>query len=211
MNKNIKYYMYSSIERRLVGHLAARVIQGVIMLVCIYTSVKYLPLVYTALTSNLGPLLTALGSYFFFKKGLTRIEIVVLLVSFLGVVVMILGSFEAESAPSTSVPQDVSLWLPILCMLAVPVLGASQSLVLRQLREMNEYTVGSYTSFSMVLIYGPIVFWILPDGLAFLQNFQTLDWVIVIGLGFSSTLVQLCRTKASQYEEPAKLAVVNYF
>ena len=104
MNKNIKYYMYSSIEKRLVGHLAARVIQGVIMLVCIYTSVKYLPLVYTALTSNLGPLLTALGSYFFFKKGLNRIEIIVLIVSFLGVVVMILGSFEAEAAPATTIP-----------------------------------------------------------------------------------------------------------
>jgi drug/metabolite transporter (DMT)-like permease len=96
-------------------------------------------------------------------------------------------------------------------MLTVPVLGASQSIVLRQLREMNEYTVGSYMSFAMVLIYGPIVLFSQTDGLSYLSNFETLDWVIVIGLGFTSTLVQLCRTKASQYEEPAKLAVCNYF
>jgi hypothetical protein len=84
-----------------------------------------------------------------------------------------------------------------MAMLAVPVLGASQSIVLRQLREMNEYTVGSYMSFAMVIIYGPIVLFAQNEGLSYLDNFQTLDWIIVIGLGFSSTLVQLTRTKAS--------------
>ena len=54
---------------------------------------------------------------------------------------------------------------------------------------MNEYTVGSYMSFAMVLIYGPIVLFAQTEGLSYLDNFQTLDWVIVIGLGFTSTLV----------------------
>ena len=213
MNKNIKYYMYTSIERRHIGHLAARVFQGLFMLVCIYTSVKYLPLVYTSLTSNLGPLLTAVFSYIFLKKGLSKLDLIILVVSFLGVMIMIWGSFQSDSPSPTTNPglQPASLWIPVLAMLAVPILAASQSIVLRQLREMNEYTVGSYTCFAMVLIYGPIVLFAQEEGLSYVSNFQTLDWVIIIGLGFTSTLVQLCRTKASQYEEPAKLAVVNYF
>ncbi len=97
MNKNIKYYMYTSIERKHVGNLMARVFQGLLMLVCVYTSVKYLPLVYTSLTSNLGPLLTAVFSFIFLKKGLSRTDIIILVVSFIGVVIMILGSFQAET------------------------------------------------------------------------------------------------------------------
>jgi drug/metabolite transporter (DMT)-like permease len=132
MNKNIKYYMYTSIERRHIGHLAARVLQGLLMLVCIYTSVKYLPLVYTSLTSNLGPLLTAVFSYIFLKKGLSKIDVVILVISFLGVVFMILGSFQSDSpAPTNPGLQPASLWIPVLAMLAVPILAASQSIVLR--------------------------------------------------------------------------------
>ena len=132
MNKDFKYYMYTSIERRHVGHLIVRVVQGLFMLVCIYTSVKYLPLVYTSLTANLGPLLTAVFSYIFLKKGLSRMDSVILVVSFAGVVIMILGSFQADSQPNTVESlEPASLWIPILAMLAVPVLGASQSIVLR--------------------------------------------------------------------------------
>ena len=133
MNKNIKYYMYTSIERRHIPHLAARVFQGLFMLVCIYTSVKYLPLVYTSLTSNLGPLLTAVFSYYFLKKSLSRMDSIILIISFLGVVIMILGSLQADSPAPSANPdlQPASLWIPILAMLAVPVLGASQSIVLR--------------------------------------------------------------------------------
>jgi drug/metabolite transporter (DMT)-like permease len=72
------------------------------MLVCVYTSVKYLPLVYTSLTSNLGPLLTAVFSYFLLKKGLSRLDTVILLVSFVGVVIMIMGSVEAGAAATAT-------------------------------------------------------------------------------------------------------------
>ncbi len=50
MNVQIKYYMYSSIERKNVPQLMLRVSIGLLMLVCIYTSIKYLPLVYVSLS-----------------------------------------------------------------------------------------------------------------------------------------------------------------
>ena len=62
----------------------------------------------------------------------------------------------------------------------------------------------------MFLTYGSVII-ASNDGLALLWDFATLDWIIVIGLGFSSTFVQFCVVRAGQYEEPAKLAVVNYF
>lgn len=43
------------------------------------------------------------------------------------------------------------------------------------------------------------------------QNFEFLDWLILFGLGITSSLMQICRTRSSQYEEPAKLSIVQYF
>ena len=74
MNVNIKYYLYTSIERKHVPSLVIRVLMGVGILACVYTSVKYLPLIICALFQNLAPLVTALFSYLFLKKGLDRLD-----------------------------------------------------------------------------------------------------------------------------------------
>lgn len=61
-------------------------------MVAIYTSIKSFPLVYVSLVSNLTPLLTAVASYFLFKKGLSKLETTILIVSFCGVTLLITGS-----------------------------------------------------------------------------------------------------------------------
>ena len=75
---------------------------------------------------------------------------------------------------------------------------------------MNEYSVTAYVAFAMLVVFGAAVA-VSKDGLSVLWDFSTLDWVVVFGVGFSSTYVQFCIMRAGQYEEPAKLAVVNYF
>lgn len=96
-------------------------------------------------------------------------------------------------------------------MLGLPIMGAAQGILLRQLRSMSEYTVSSYTSFSMAIIYGLLMFTPGNDLKAVTQNFEFLDWLILFGLGITSSLMQICRTRSAQYEEPAKLSIVQYF
>lgn len=60
---------------------------------CMFTAIKYFPLVYVSLVVTLGPLLTAVLSYFMLKVTLTKLDLVVLLISFVGVIVMITGTF----------------------------------------------------------------------------------------------------------------------
>lgn len=117
MNKRIAHYMYSSIDPNHYTSLAMRVVLGMTMLVCIYTSVKYLPLVYVSLVSNLGPLLTAVFSYFYLGKGLGRLDSGVLLCSFGGVVLLILGATNDKEEPTQSL-SGFYLILPIITLLA---------------------------------------------------------------------------------------------
>jgi drug/metabolite transporter (DMT)-like permease len=214
MNKKIGYYMYSNIDPKHYGNVAIRVVIGILMLVCIYTSVKYLPLVYVALVSNLAPLITALFSYLFLKKGLGLLDSSVLFISFGGVVILITGQIAQEAAVDPQIQAESSwfvLILPIIALLFQPILMAVASILLRQLRELSELTLSGYMSYSMTLIYGPIVLLTPSQGLTFLDKFYTIDWIIIIILGFVSSSVQICRARAAKYEEPAKLAGINYF
>lgn len=86
------YYMYHSIPREQVGSLAFRVISGVLYMVCLYTAVKYVPLVYISLVNTLGPLLIAVASYFILRVALSKLDTTILLVSFYGVIILITGT-----------------------------------------------------------------------------------------------------------------------
>jgi drug/metabolite transporter (DMT)-like permease len=66
--------------------------------------VKSLPLVYISLTSTLVPVLTAIISYFHLRKGLNGIDIGVLAVSFVGVIVLIMGATDDSEEVEESVP-----------------------------------------------------------------------------------------------------------
>jgi len=50
MNIKIKHYLYTSIDRKHLPKLLLRVFMVLIVLVCVYTSIKYLPLVHVSLS-----------------------------------------------------------------------------------------------------------------------------------------------------------------
>jgi drug/metabolite transporter (DMT)-like permease len=116
------------------------------MLACVYTSVKYLPLVYVSLVSNIGPLFIALFSWLLFKKGLSSFDTLTLLLSFLGVCVLVTAS------PTTS--QSEFPLFAILLLLMIPILTGTLAMTQRQLRNVSEYTTGCYLSYSMLIVFG---------------------------------------------------------
>lgn len=101
--------------------------------------------------------------------------------------------------------------LGILTLALLPFVSAGLAITQRQIREVSEYTLGTYMAYSMVAVFGPLC---LAQGeplLSIASNFHALDWLLIVVLGAMSSWVSLFRSKAYQYEEPARLAVVNYF
>ena len=62
------------------------------IIICIYTAIKGLPPVYVALSSNFGPLITALLSFLLLKVSISKLDIQILIISFIGVAVLIFGT-----------------------------------------------------------------------------------------------------------------------
>jgi drug/metabolite transporter (DMT)-like permease len=108
------------------------------------------------------PLLTVLMSYFIFKKGLNKTDMGILGVSFVGVVVLILGATDEsdevdESVPAASGAQAASLVLPIITLIIQPFIGAAIPIMSKKIRSLHEFTISSYTALAMFFLYGAIV------------------------------------------------------
>ena len=110
--------MYDTIPRKTFPILIFHVIQSIVFLVSLYTTLKKLPLVYSSLMSNLSPLLTALVSYIYLSVNLSKMEIAVLIVSFYQVMMLV--------GVSSSASDDSSLGIEVLGVaMLVPIIGTS--------------------------------------------------------------------------------------
>jgi drug/metabolite transporter (DMT)-like permease len=156
--------MVTSIEGHQFKHVICKSLLGVIYISCLYTAIKYLPLVVASLIQNLSPLFTAIFSCIFLKKGLTKLKTAVLIVSFIGVVVMLTGKLELTLQifdPDPDIMEDdvdedektltdefkqitVSLIVPITMMMCVPIMNAFITILFAKMRGLSEFTVCSY-------------------------------------------------------------------
>lgn len=194
MNRRFVDYMWRIIPRRHIGDLISRVIQGLVLMVCIFNSIKYFPLVFVSLISNLTPLLTALLSLLLFKVGLSMLDTCILLLSFVGVTVLITGG---NKKTQPDLDQNESLLVPTIMLILIPILSSSVTLFIRHLRAISEITVGSLMTFSILLIYGPLIY--ITDSYStkvILESFTINDYVLGILIGITSSIVQITKVKA---------------
>lgn len=64
------------------------------------------------------------------------------------------------------------------------------------MRDLNEYTVGAYLSFVMVLLFIPMVYFIDEGGLSIIYQFDPFDWALIISIGITGTYFNIFRFKA---------------
>jgi EamA domain-containing membrane protein RarD len=85
------------------------------------------------------------------------------------------------------------------------------------MRNLNENSSTAWLVFGMMLVYLPIgliqqsQIETESDVFGFLTELDLLDWVWVMAFGFASVLNMTTRAIAIQYEEPGRLAFINFF
>ena len=122
---------------------------------------------------------------------------------------LIMGTLNFDGSSKVYVTNN-SLILPSLLLILIPFNAAALNLYLRQMRDMSEITIGVYTVMTMFFVYSPIVL-LSESGLSIVKTFNQTDWIISVLLGFTSSSMQIVKAKSAKYEEPARVAVLNYF
>lgn len=83
--------MVDKIKRERIPFLVFKVIQGLLSHVIVFNGVRYLAMVEVALIVNTMPLFTAVFGYFLLSEYLHRIEVVALIISFVGIAILVTG------------------------------------------------------------------------------------------------------------------------
>jgi drug/metabolite transporter (DMT)-like permease len=227
MNYRVFHYMWFGIPRHEVKMVVMKSALGIAYMSCLYSAIKYLPLIVASLIQNLTPILTAIFSHFMLKRGLTPFKILILILSFGGIVVMLTAKMEASVLvffdPDPDLGGDdtfdledmqvitVSMVLPISLMLCVPVLNSIITVLFAKMKGLSEFTVCSYQDLGLIILLGPGLLIFSRTGVSFFRFFDWVDYLYISAAGISSAFVQIFRMKAVQHHDPARLAVLNYF
>lgn len=215
MNVKTKDIMWDSIPKQQVPALATRIIQGIFNMYCAYLSIKYFPLVFVSLITNIAPLILAVFAYLIYKEKLSALDIVNLLVSFLGVAILLTGTLdETPQSPSTSASLS-ELIIPAILLVAIPFNQCSLQLLLKSMRSLNELSISAWMTLFMLLFFIPLNYLTKPDNASspffFLSDFDLGSWLISALFGLTGVYSQTTRAKALHYEDSAKLGVLLYF
>ena len=67
----------------------------------------------------------------------------------------------------------------MICLIIVPFLGAINSINIRQMRKLNDYTVGAYMALFMFIVYGPVLP-LVGEDLSIMKDFTYSDYGLII-------------------------------
>lgn len=99
-------------------------------------------------------------------------------------------------------------------LLLIPANQCLVQLQLRNMRQLSELSITSWLIIGMFLIFFPISHLTAETGLngfSFMTPFTGTDYLICVCFGITGVISSNMRAKSVQYEEPAKLTVLNYF
>ena len=105
-----------------------------------------------AVVNNFGPLVTTLLAFLFLSEKITYGTILALFVSFFGALIMILGSKD------DSVVSEGSSVFGFICLILNPVFVAIGTIMMRQMKKLNESVVSCYMNFASIIVLGPLVY-----------------------------------------------------
>ncbi len=114
--------------------------------ILVFNGVRYLAMVEVALVINTMPLFTAVMGYFLLDERLHRIEVISLIISFVGIAILVTGKHTGHEEPEQK--RSKQEFTALLILMIVPVLIAAGNIAVRTLRGMNLHAISIYFSLS---------------------------------------------------------------
>jgi len=201
VNKNLKKAVWDDVDRKSAGPLIFRSIQGSATNIINYSVTKYLPLTIIAIVNNMGPMLTVILAYFILKERLRLFDVVMLVLTIGGVLLVVIYEQPDEESQSTS-----QLWLYIMygALFFNPILVSGGSISMRKMKKFHEAVVSFYLNWS-ILLSSLAVMLIMRSGFNVFANWDWLDWTLSFLTGFFALTSQTCRFMALKYQKASSL------
>ena len=211
VNRNLKAVMWDDIGRDQWWPLWARTIQGMFTIYINFTSIKFFTLTLVAVVNNFAPLITVVLAFFILSEKLKVFKFVQLFVAFGGAIMMIFASQKPENLDEKVEEESIDWgWVfKWTCLILNPILVAYGSVMMRQMRKLDENVVSCYMNGVGIPVMIGLCYATGGDLTAW-KDFAALDWFCMVALSITVIMSQTFRFKAFQNEETSKLQPLQF-
>ncbi|MBU3113428.1 DMT family transporter [Clostridium lacusfryxellense] len=186
-NKNVSFF--GKKENQL--YLFSRSILGLLGVILSFYAINYLVLSDASMLNKISPFFVTLFAIFFLKEKLTKIQIPVLIIVFIGALLIIKPQFDFSVVPS------LAGFLSAMCA------GATYTII-RFLRDREKpSTIVFYFSFVSVVVMFPLM----------MLNYQKptmIQLLYLIGIGIFAGIAQFALTNAYRYAPASEVSIYDY-
>lgn len=180
----------------------------------VYYGLQYLPMVESQLITNMAPLLVAVVAYFFMAERLTTVDIIALIISFAGIIIMCFGNAEASASGSggdgvgtqaTTREINIALIVTVISTFLV-VIGTITTRLVRR----THYLAPAFYNALGIFLLDCVGMFFIEDPWQFITGYGVKGWILTIVSGTLMTISQTGRIIAFKYDTASKLSIYQY-
>ncbi len=172
-------------------YLLSRSLLGLLGVILSFYAINYLVLSDASMLNKISPFFVTLFAVFFLKEKLTKIQIPVLIIVFIGALLIIKPQFNLSVVPS-------------LAGFLSAMFAGSTYTIIRFLRDReNASTIVFYFSFVSVVVMFPLM----------MLNYQKptmIQFIYLLGIGIFAGIAQFALTNAYRYAPASEVAIYDY-
>jgi len=180
-----------------------RCICGAIGMPCFFMSVKYIPSSKANLIFNVHPLLVSVVAYYLLKEQITRLKVLAVVGSFLGVLLFSLHKNDSEAMAGDH------YYLGIVLVAFACIAGMIIVICLRIMNQHIHYILGPFYSAVTGCIQALSILILMPS-LYHLSTMNSFEFWCLVLSGMSNYFGQLFASLAVKYEEASVVTPFKY-
>ncbi|HEY8804391.1 MAG TPA: DMT family transporter [Clostridium sp.] len=189
MIKNTKVSFFGKKENQ--KYLLSRSLLGLLGVILSFYAINYLVLSDASMLNKISPFFVTLFAVFFLKEKLTKIQIPVLIIVFIGALLIIKPQFDFSVVPS------LAGFLSAMC-------AGSTYTIIRFLRDREKAsTIVFYFSFVSVVIMFPLM-------MLYYQKPTMIQFIYLLGIGIFAGIAQFALTNAYRYAPASEVSIYDY-
>jgi drug/metabolite transporter (DMT)-like permease len=210
LNTSFKKTLWDCVENKFWGPIVFKSIFGAIASATELITLDYLPISLVEIVYNTSPVYATIISMTCIKEHVSRLDVINVVISFIGMVFITYG--ETSSSDQSSASQTTIAVMYVLLMLS-PLFSGSGMHAVRKAKGLPAVTIYWYQNIIRISLLASYVLWIQPNpalGFTYYKNFDSLTWFLFLFMGVSLSLAQKTKSLAYRYAESSKVSGFQY-
>ncbi|CDW71237.1 integral membrane protein duf6 containing protein [Stylonychia lemnae] len=186
-----------------------RAVLSLISMQMLWYSFQYLNMGIFSSLQNLKPLITLLLAYVILRESLKLPEILSILISFTGALMIVISHNQQAKATDTQEINQQSFWIAVIFNIGASTIGALAMVVIRSLKNVHYTIINGFYGVALLVVSS--IIWLIfryPIGIHY--NFDTYQTLLMTMIGILTTASNQLKIVALSIDKAGRIASLQF-